>query len=104
MKNDKDIKEQAIMDIMYNRTKKSMLIAYLLGAILGSFGLHWFYLGKHEYGAVSLGLLFLAMVIPASSVLMVIWTLAAVVYTYFVVNQVNAEILEEIEVLRGKEY
>ena len=102
MKNDKDIKDQAIMDIMYNRTKKNMLITYLLGAILGSFGGHWFYLGKHEYGAVSLGLLFLAMVVPATSVLMVIWTLSAVVYTYFVVNQVNAEIREELEVLHGE--
>ena len=39
------------------------------------------------------------MLVPATSVLMAIWTLGAVVYTYFVVNQVNTEIREELEVL-----
>jgi TM2 domain-containing membrane protein YozV len=102
MKVTKDIREKNKVDVLYNRAKKGMVLTYLLGAVLGGIGAHWFYLGKHEYGVASLGLFLLAMILPISGIFMLIWFLSAVVYTYFVVNQVNAEIHEELEVLHGE--
>lgn len=90
------------IEVLYNQRKKNMVVAYLLGAVLGGFGAHYFYCRESGYGAVILGLLLLS-ILSGGALAFLYWiaVLGGVVHTYYCVEKVNAQIRLECEVLVG---
>lgn len=102
MKMTKDIYKSALVEVIYNRTKKSTLIAYLLGGLLGGLGAHWFYLRQNDLGVMSLILLMSTFIVFEMIYIHLAYTFVAVVWTYFMVEKVNKEIHIETELLYGE--
>lgn len=87
------------IEMLYDSKKKSMIIAYLLGFLLGSFGVHYFYAGETEMGVFVIALLVAGMLFPP--VLFIFWAVViiGVVHTYFVVEDANKKIHLQCEAL-----
>ena len=95
---------KAQIEILYNQKKKNMVVAYLLGALLGGFGVHYFYAGRVDFGLSVLGLFAVAVFIPNLFTLylfcIAVW--GGMIHTYFVVEASNKKIHKEVEVLYGE--
>lgn len=92
--------------IYYNSKKKNIIVAYLLGAVFGSFGAHAFYVGG-DYGAV-LGVLSIAGFIysfsdPTIFMIYGLFVLSGVLYTYFLVKHRNQQLMKEVVGLIGND-
>ena len=85
------------IELLYETKKKSMLWAYLIGAFLGSFGMHYFYAGKENYGLVVLISLVLTFFAPQLILIHSIMVLTGLVHTKFVIDEVNEGIRAECE-------
>ena len=86
-------------ELLYETKKKSMLVAYILGAFLGSFGIHYFYAGKEEYGIAVLCSFVLTFYEPQLILLHGTIVLAGLVHTKFVIDEVNEGIRTECEAI-----
>ena len=80
------------VEVLFNSKKKSMLIAYVLGALFGGFGVHYFVLDEPFYGVLTIGLFVLGVVVPPVMVANVIWVLWGVIHTKMVCEAKNKEI------------
>ena len=87
------------IEVLYDSRKKSKLIAYAIGAVLGSLGGHYFYLGKENYGCVILGLLVVSTVVPQLTIVFLLAVFAGVIHTAFVCDEVNLQIRDECQIL-----
>lgn len=86
-------------EILFDSRKKSKLVAYLLGAVLGSFGCHRFYLGEYKGGVAYLILLLLMLVVPAVSFFHLVFLIVDFFLTYGLVKDYNANVRREIEAI-----
>ena len=84
--------------VYYHSKKRSKVLAYLLGAVFGSFGVHAFYVG----GETGTGLGWITLVAFLGSFIesmlfpiYILVVLSAVVWTHFLVDKRNRELLEE---------
>ena len=85
--------------VYYNSKKKSMVVAYLLGFIFGSFGAHAFYVGSSVgvvLGATTFGFLYYSFIYPDLLLIpYILFVLSGVVYTYFIVESRNKELMKK---------
>lgn len=77
----------------YQAMKKSKVIAYLLGAILGSVGCHRLYCKEYTGFALYLATFFLSMVIPFLYIPLGIALLVDFFYTWKLVDDYNKMVL-----------
>mgnify|MGYP005987121797 CR=1 FL=1 len=92
--------------VYYHSKKRNKLVAYLLGAVLGSFGAHAFYVGGETgniLGASTLAGFILTFFSPELTVPWMIFVLSGLVYTHFIVNSRNKELLDEAVKFFGDE-
>ena len=90
------------VELLYNSRKKNMFVGYLLGAVFGGFGVHYFYAGKSDYGLCILALLALTIFTGGATLFIhVIAMLAGVIHTYFVVEDANKVIYQECKIMVG---
>ena len=87
------------IEMLYESKRKSKLIAYLIGAIGGSFGLHLFYLKHNEYACLVLALLGLSILVPQLMIIHVIVVLSGVIHTNYLVDNYNIKTRVECELL-----
>lgn len=96
---------QLKIEMLYNQQKKSAIVAYLIGFIGGTLGLHYFYLGKVEYGAVIILLLMVCMIgglfFPFIWFIYYAAVLFGVIHTAIVVEDVNNELKNNLQVMWG---
>ncbi len=86
------------VEVLYNIQKKSTLVAYLLGAVLGGLGVHYFYAKRADLGAIILGLLLAALSFGlAFTLIYYAAILFGVIHTYFVVQDTNRKIKKGLE-------
>lgn len=78
---------------LYELSKKSTAIAYILGFFLGWFGVHLFYLGENGQGFARLFLFLVGVVIPPLVILSVVVYIADAFLTYEFVQKYNAKLL-----------
>lgn len=84
--------------VYYHSKKRSKPLAYILGAILGGFGVHGFYIGGETgnlLGGVTLLAFLLGMFVPAIAIIHIMLVLSGVVWTHFVVDSRNEELMNE---------
>lgn len=92
------------LQLLYNSRKKNMVVAYLLGFLLGGFGVHYFYCGKNDYGLVIIALLVLTLFTGGATMFVHgIAVLIGVVHTYFVVEDMNKVIYQECKIMVGED-
>lgn len=92
--------------VYYNSKKRSMVVAYLLGAVFGSFGVHAFYVGGNSgifLGAITCGLLYYSFIYPEFLLVYLLFVLSGVVYTYFLVTDRNSDLLVDASKIIDKE-
>ena len=93
--------------VYYNSKKRSMVVAYLLGAVFGSFGVHAFYVGGNTgiiLGATTFGFLYYSFIYPDILIIpYMLYVFSGVVYTYFIVENRNKELMEMAEKLVDRE-
>jgi TM2 domain-containing membrane protein YozV len=78
---------------LYELSKKSTAIAYILGFLFGTLGVHMFYLGENGQGFARLFLFLVGVVIPPLMILSVIVYIADAFITYGMVKDYNAKLL-----------
>tara|TARA_R110000803_G_scaffold67542_1_gene129263 strand:- start:323 stop:643 length:321 start_codon:yes stop_codon:yes gene_type:complete len=102
------INNEVKIEVLYNSKKKSMLAAYLIGAFLGGIGAHYFYLGRKEFGFAMLGsgiVFFMGAmsgnenIIIVSSLVHTFLCIASFVHTYYICNEVNAQLRDECVIM-----
>ncbi len=92
------------IELLYGTRKKSMVVAYLLGAFLGAFGANYFYAKRPELACVVIFLFFFPYQVTSpymiwAYILYIIAILSGVVITYFAVNDANDKILTECKLI-----
>ncbi|QHZ59831.1 transmembrane domain protein [Alteromonas phage vB_AmeM_PT11-V22] len=86
-------------EILYDSRKKNVFIAYLLGALLASVGLHRFYLGDNVGGLVYVVLFFFGMFVPVLYVITCILFVFDLFYTYHLCKEYNIKVRRTIEAM-----
>lgn len=92
--------------VYYHSKKRNKVVAYLLGAIFGSFGVHAFYVGGetgNKIGLITLAGFILSFFSAALAMPWAIFVLSGLVYTHFIVDSRNKELLEEAVKFFGEE-
>lgn len=92
--------------VYYHSKKRNKVVAYLLGAIFGSFGVHAFYVGGETgniLGVSTLGGFISSFFYPELLLPWSIFVLSGMVYTHFIVDSRNKELLEEAVKFFGEE-
>jgi len=90
------------VELLYKSRKKNMFVAYLLGAVFGGFGVHYFYAGKSDYGLCILAFLALTVFTGGATLFIhVLAVLAGVIHTCFVIEEVNKDIYQECKIMVG---
>lgn len=74
---------------LYELTKKSVVVAYIIGFLFGICGLHMLYLKDFWNFAARMGLFLASFVIPVLGTISLIVYLIDSVYTYFKVEEYN---------------
>ena len=84
--------------VYYHSKKRNKLLAYILGEVLGGIGVHGFYIGG-ETGNLLGGITLLALVggfiDPMLFTANMMMVLSGLVWTHFVVDSRNKELLDE---------
>lgn len=86
-------------EILFDSRKKSVLVAYLLGAFLGGLSVHRLYLGHYTWACVVIGVLLLSLVVPILGLLHIILVLLDFFLTYGLVKEYNKDVRKEIEAI-----
>ena len=89
--------KQLKIEHQYQMSKKSVPLAYLLGALLGGFGAHRFYLRDNTGGCCYLVLLVLSVVIPPFIFGLMLFFIFDFFYTYVMVNKFNDNLKKMIK-------
>ena len=92
--------------VYYHSKKRNKLVAYLLGAVFGSFGVHAFYVGGDTGNILGLATLSGFILSFFSAGLAMPWSifvLSGLVYTHFIVDSRNKELLNEAVKFFGDE-
>ena len=90
--------------IYYHSKKRNKVVAYLLGAIFGSFGVHAFYVGGDTgniLGASTLAGFIVTFFSPELTFPWMVFVLSGIIYTHFIVDSRNKELLDEAASLIG---
>lgn len=95
-----DTTMSAMQYMLYDKQKKSVFIAYLLGFFLWMFGLHCFYAKQNAHGVFRLLLGVVGLVFPPMMTVAVVVALIDGVLTYFLVEATNKRIYAEVMMLR----
>lgn len=82
--------------MLYDNQKKSVFLAYLLGAFFGWLGLHMFYLSDNIGGAGRLILGLLSLSYYPFTLLLGLVMLYDLFATYFAVKTYNANLIEKL--------
>lgn len=86
-------------EILFNQRKKSKLIAYLLGAFLGGFGVHRFYLGENTGGIAYIELFFLSLIVPPLVLVTLCYLIFDLFYTSKLTDDYNNNVRFELETM-----
>ncbi|AKO61100.1 hypothetical protein AXI76_gp199 [Pseudoalteromonas phage H101] len=84
--------------VYYHSKKRSKPLAYILGAFLGGFGVHGFYIGGETgnmLGGITLLALIGSFIDPMLFTGHMLMVFSGVVWTHFVVDSRNKEFMEE---------
>lgn len=90
----------AMQYMLYDKQKKSVFIAYLLGFFLWMFGVHCFYAKQNAHGVFRLVLGTVGLVVPELLIVATVVALIDGVLTYFLVEATNKRIYAEIMMLK----
>lgn len=90
----------AMQYMLYDKQKKSVFIAYLVGFFLWMFGLHCFYAHQNAHGVLRLILGVVGLIFPPMMVVAALVALFDGVFTYFLVQDANKRIYAEIMMLK----
>lgn len=74
---------------LYELTKKSVVVAYIIGFLFGILGLHFLYLRDFWNFAARMGLFITSFVIPVFGTISLVVYFIDSVYTYFKVEEYN---------------
>ena len=85
-------------EILYKLKKKSMFLAYIIGAFFGGFGAHYFYTERNELGFLMVLSFIVAVIAPPYLFIHSLFVLAGVVHTKMIVDVFNINVLLDIEV------
>ena len=88
--------------VYYTSKKKNVVIAYLIGFILGGFGAHAFYVGGdvgNILGLLSIVGILVSLAYPAFYIIYGIFLFSGVVYTYFLVEFRNRQLMQQAVLL-----
>ena len=80
--------------MMYEMNKKSMIVAYILGFLLGFTGIHAFYVQENGHGAFRLAVFLLSFLIPPLMAISILVYLMDSIWTWFWVDGYNKRLLE----------
>lgn len=86
-------------EILFDSRKKSKLVAYLLGAVLGGIGGHRLYLKEYKGACAIILLLVLSLVFPIVGVIHVIFVLIDFFLTWGLTDSYNKNVRKEIEAI-----
>ena len=92
------------IELLYEARKKSMLVAYIVGAFFGGLGVHYFYAGRNDLGLALLGCFVLSLVAIPLVFVWVIFVFVGVVHTKYVVEEVNNTIRKECNATQNSYY
>jgi TM2 domain-containing membrane protein YozV len=81
--------------MLYDNQKKSVFLAYLLGAFLGWLGVHLFYTENYLAGAIRLVCGLLSPVLGIFTIIFGLLMLYDLFATYFVVKDYNNKLIEK---------
>lgn len=86
-------------ETLYDARKKNTLIAYLLGGLLGGFGIHHFYLERYQHGVAYIIMTVLTLVFAPFSLVLCIMFLVDLCLTWKYVKEYNTNVRNQIEMM-----
>lgn len=90
------------LNALYESTKLSMFIAYLLWFLLGGFGAHYFYIKRSDLGTIGLVLLLSSFFGSVFVLIYCIYVLAGIFTIYPIVREYNIDLKENLTSIEGK--